>query len=115
MRIEPAASVVGHVVVPGDKSISHRSVVIGALGEGETSVHGFGRSGDTQGTVDAARALGVEVEDVADDELVVHGVGLRGLGQPTPSIAPTPERSCAFWPASSRGRWASSRSPVTNR
>ena len=90
MRIEPAASVVGHVVVPGDKSISHRSVVIGALGEGETSVHGFGRSGDTQGTVDAARALGVEVEDVADDELVVHGVGLRGLGQPMDPHAQRP-------------------------
>ena len=70
---------VGHVVVPGDKSISHRSVLVGALGEGETRVGGFGRSGDTQATVDAARALGVEVDDVADDELVVHGVGLRGL------------------------------------
>jgi 3-phosphoshikimate 1-carboxyvinyltransferase len=65
--------------VPGDKSISHRSVLIGALGEGELRVHGFGRAGDTQSTVDGVRALGVEVEDVADDELVVHGVGLRGL------------------------------------
>jgi 3-phosphoshikimate 1-carboxyvinyltransferase len=81
LRVEPAASLVGHVVVPGDKSISHRAVLIGALGDGETGVHGFGRSGDTQATVDAVRALGVEVEDVADDELVVHGVGLRGLGQ----------------------------------
>jgi 3-phosphoshikimate 1-carboxyvinyltransferase len=79
MRIEPAASLVGHVVVPGDKSISHRAVLIGALGEAETRVHGFGRAGDTQATVDVVRALGVEVEDVADDELVVHGVGLRGL------------------------------------
>ena len=79
MRVEPAVSLVGHVVVPGDKSISHRAVLIGALGEGETRVHGFGRSGDTQATVDAMRALGVEIEDVADDELVVHGAGLRGL------------------------------------
>jgi 3-phosphoshikimate 1-carboxyvinyltransferase len=79
LRIEPAASLVGHVIVPGDKSISHRAVLFGALGEGETRVRGFGRSGDTQATVDAVRALGVEVEDVADDELVVHGVGLRGL------------------------------------
>ena len=81
MRVEPAAAVVGHVVVPGDKSISHRAVLIGALGEGETLVHGFGRSGDTQATVDAVRGLGVEVEDVADDELIVRGQGLRGLGQ----------------------------------
>jgi 3-phosphoshikimate 1-carboxyvinyltransferase len=79
MRIEPAAAVVGHVAVPGDKSISHRAVLIGALGEGETRVRGFGRSRDTQATVDAARALGVAVEDVTDDELVVHGAGLRGL------------------------------------
>jgi len=79
LRVEPAASLVGHVAVPGDKSISHRAVLIGALGEGETSVRGFGRSGDTQATVDAVRVLGAEVDDVADDELVVHGVGLRGL------------------------------------
>ena len=74
MRVEPAASLVGHVVVPGDKSISHRAILIGALCEGETAVHGFGRSGDTQATVDAMRSLGVTVEDVADDELVVRGV-----------------------------------------
>ncbi len=79
MRVEPAAALVGHVGVPGDKSISHRAVLLGALGEGETRVRGFGRSGDTQATVEAVRALGVEVEDVAADELVVHGVGLRGL------------------------------------
>jgi 3-phosphoshikimate 1-carboxyvinyltransferase len=79
MRVEPAAAIVGHLVVPGDKSISHRAVLIGALGEGETRVRGFGRSGDTQATVDAVKALGVEVEDVADDELVVRGAGLRGL------------------------------------
>src|SRR5579884_1218113 len=79
MRVEPAAALVGHVVVPGDKSISHRAVLIGTLGEGETRIRGFGRSSDTQATVDAARTLGVEVDDLAEDELVVHGVGLRGL------------------------------------
>jgi 3-phosphoshikimate 1-carboxyvinyltransferase len=87
VRVEPAAALVGHVVVPGDKSISHRAVLIGALAEGETHVGGFGRSGDTQATVDAVRALGVEVEDVADDDLVVQGVGLRGLGQSTVDCA----------------------------
>ena len=65
--------------MPGDKSISHRAVLIGALCEGETHVRGFGRSGDTESTIDAVRALGVEVDEPADDELVVHGVGLRGL------------------------------------
>jgi 3-phosphoshikimate 1-carboxyvinyltransferase len=79
LRIEPAAALVGHVGVPGDKSISHRAVLIGALAEGETRVEGFGRSEDTWATVEAVRSLGVEVEEVAEDELVVHGVGLRGL------------------------------------
>ncbi len=79
MKVEPAVQLVGHVAVPGDKSISHRSVLIGALADGETHVHRFGRSGDTQSTIDAARALGANVEDVAEDELIVRGVGLRGL------------------------------------
>jgi 3-phosphoshikimate 1-carboxyvinyltransferase len=82
MRVEPAGAVVGHLAVPGDKSISHRAVLIGALCEGETNVRGFGRSGDTESTVGAVRALGAEVEDLSDDELVVRGVGLRGLRPP---------------------------------
>ncbi len=79
MRVEPAVAVVGHVAVPGDKSISHRAVLIGSIAEGETRVTGFGRSGDTQATVDGMRALGVEIEWLGEEELVVHGVGLRGL------------------------------------
>jgi 3-phosphoshikimate 1-carboxyvinyltransferase len=79
MRVEPAVALVGHVAVPGDKSISHRAVLLGALAEGETRVRGFGRGGDTESTIAAVRALGVEVEEVSEDELVVHGAGLRGL------------------------------------
>jgi 3-phosphoshikimate 1-carboxyvinyltransferase len=82
VKIDPAVSVVGHVGVPGDKSISHRAVMFGALGEGETHVHGFGRGGDTMATVHAMRALGAGVDDVSEDELVVHGVGVRGLRAP---------------------------------
>jgi 3-phosphoshikimate 1-carboxyvinyltransferase len=72
MKVEPAGALVGHIAVPGDKSISHRAVLIGALCEGETHVRGFGRSGDTQSTIDAVRTLGVHVDDVAEDELTVH-------------------------------------------
>jgi len=82
VRVEPAVSVVGHAGVPGDKSISHRAVMLGALGEGETVVRGFGRGGDTEATVHAMRALGAGVDDVSADELLVHGVGLRGLSPP---------------------------------
>ena len=77
MRIEPAAAIVGHVAVPGDKSISHRAVLLGAIAEGETHVRGFGRAGDTEASVDAVRALGIEVDDLADDELIVRGGALR--------------------------------------
>ena len=79
MKLEPAAHLTGHVAVPGDKSISHRAVLLGAIGDGETRVRGFGRSADTEATVAAARALGVSVDEVAHDELLVHGAGLRGL------------------------------------
>jgi 3-phosphoshikimate 1-carboxyvinyltransferase len=79
VKIDPAVAVVGHVAVPGDKSISHRSVMFGGIGEGDTHVQGFGRSEDTMATVQAMRALGVEVEELGEDELLVHGVGLRGL------------------------------------
>ena len=82
MKVEPAGSLLGHMAVPGDKSISHRAVLVGALAEGDTRVSGFGRSGDTQATVDAVRALGVEVEDVSPDELIVRDGGLRGLRAP---------------------------------
>ena len=86
MRVEPAGAIVGHIAVPGDKSISHRAVLIGALSEGQTRVHGFGRSDDTEATVRAMRALAVEIDEAASDELVVHGVGLRGLRSPEEAI-----------------------------
>jgi 3-phosphoshikimate 1-carboxyvinyltransferase len=86
MKVEPAGAIVGHIAVPGDKSISHRAVLIGSLTDGETRVHGVGRSGDTEATVHAMRQLGVEIEDVSSDDLVVHGVGLRGLRAPDEPI-----------------------------
>jgi 3-phosphoshikimate 1-carboxyvinyltransferase len=85
-RVEPAGALVGHIGVPGDKSISHRAVLIGALGEGETRVRGFGASADTASTVAAVRALGVQVDDAGDGDLVVHGVGVRGLEAPSEPI-----------------------------
>lgn len=81
MRIEPAGNVQGGVAVPGDKSISHRAVLVGAIAEGETAVTGFGRSADTESTVAAVRALGVEVEEDGD-ALRIEGMGLRGLQAP---------------------------------
>ena len=79
MRIEPTPAIVGHLAVPGDKSISHRAVLLGALSEGETRVDGFGRSADTEATIGAVRALGVRVYEASPTTLRVFGVGLRGL------------------------------------
>jgi 3-phosphoshikimate 1-carboxyvinyltransferase len=80
MKIEPAAAVVGHVAVPGDKSISHRAALLGLAGEGETRIGGFGGSADTEATLAAARALGATVYEHGD-AVRVFGVGLRGLAE----------------------------------
>ena len=57
-------------------------LLVGALAEGETLVRGFGRSGDTESTLAAVRALGVRVDEQDVDTLRVHGAGLRGLRAP---------------------------------
>ena len=81
MRVDPAGSVQGGIAVPGDKSISHRAVLLGAIADGETVIEGFGRSADTESTVTAVRALGVEGGE-GGDVVRVSGVGLRGLREP---------------------------------
>jgi 3-phosphoshikimate 1-carboxyvinyltransferase len=82
VRIEPVAVIDGHLAVPGDKSISHRAVLISAICEGETRISGFGRSADTESTIAAMRALGAEVTEEEVDIVVVRGVGLGGLRSP---------------------------------
>jgi 3-phosphoshikimate 1-carboxyvinyltransferase len=84
--VAPASSVVGHIAVPGDKSISHRAVLVAALADGETRITGFGRSADTEATVGAVRALGVDIVEEDADVLLVRGMGLRGLQPPAGPI-----------------------------
>jgi 3-phosphoshikimate 1-carboxyvinyltransferase len=86
IKVEPARAVVGHIAVPGDKSISHRAVLLGAIAEGETTVAGFGRSADTEATLTAVRALGAEVAEEEIDHVRVVGRGLRGLRAPEEAI-----------------------------
>lgn len=86
MRIEPAVAIAGAIAVPGDKSVSHRSVLVGAVADGETRVRGFGRSADTEASIRAVRALGVEVVEDDVDALTIRGVGLRGLEAPPAPI-----------------------------
>jgi 3-phosphoshikimate 1-carboxyvinyltransferase len=86
VRIEPVPALVAHVAVPGDKSISHRAVLIGAVCEEETVITGFGRSADTEATIAAVGALGVEVVEEDIDVLRVRGVGLGALRSPDAPI-----------------------------
>ena len=81
-RFRPAGAISGELAVPGDKSISHRAVMVASLCDGPVTVHGFGASADTLATVATMGALGVEIERPEDDVLHVHGVGLRGLRAP---------------------------------
>lgn len=71
----------GTIAVPGDKSISHRAVMFGALAEGVTTIHGFLESEDCLNTMRNFKRMGVTFEE-KKDTLVVHGVGLNGLKKP---------------------------------
>ncbi len=82
LLVEPVPRLVGHLAVPGDKSISHRAVLIGAICDGETRISGFGRSADTEATIAAVRALGVEVYEHGEETLRVFGRGMTGLSSP---------------------------------
>jgi 3-phosphoshikimate 1-carboxyvinyltransferase len=72
----------GTVTVPGDKSISHRAVMLGALSNGTTHITGFLMGEDCLSTIACFRQMGVEIE-ITDTEVVVHGVGLHGLQAPS--------------------------------
>ena len=72
----------GVVRVPGDKSISHRSLIIGGLAVGETTVEGLLEGDDVLRTASAMRALGVHVERDGDNIWRVHGLGVGGLNEP---------------------------------
>jgi 3-phosphoshikimate 1-carboxyvinyltransferase len=82
MKVAPAGALIGELTVPGDKSISHRAVMVGSLCDERVTVTGFGASADTLATVEAFRAMGVPIERRGDDGLVIEGVGMRGLRQP---------------------------------
>ncbi|PLX99729.1 MAG: 3-phosphoshikimate 1-carboxyvinyltransferase [Desulfuromonas sp.] len=77
--LQPAVKLAGEIQVPGDKSISHRAIMFSSLAEGTSRVSGLLRGEDCMSTLKAFQQLGVEVEDRAADELIIHGRGLQGL------------------------------------
>jgi len=80
--VNPGGSLQGRVRVPGDKSISHRAVMLGSLAEGTTQVTGFLEGEDSLATLRAFRAMGVEIEGPQEGRVTIHGVGMHGLKQP---------------------------------
>lgn len=82
MKISPTSSLKGTINIPGDKSISHRSIMFGAISDGLTEVHHFLRGADCLSTIECFRALGVEIEQI-QDVIYIHGKGLHGLKEPS--------------------------------
>ena len=81
IRVQPRGSLGGTVSVPGDKSLSHRAIIFGALANGTSRVRNWLPAGDTLATLDCVRALGVTVEQ-HEQIVTVHGRGLHGLRAP---------------------------------
>jgi 3-phosphoshikimate 1-carboxyvinyltransferase len=81
-RVKPGGSVSGTLTVPGDKSISHRALMLGALAEGDTHISGFLAGEDCLATAGALQGLGVHIERPQDTQVLVHGVGAHGLAAP---------------------------------
>jgi 3-phosphoshikimate 1-carboxyvinyltransferase len=80
--IKSGRALTGHCSVAGDKSISHRAVLFGAIADGVSHVRGFLDGGDCRATIQVMRGLGVQVEEISPTELRVYGRGLRGLQEP---------------------------------
>lgn len=84
-QIVPSKGLRGTITIPGDKSISHRAVMLGSLAEGDTEITGFLYGDDCLNTVAAFRSMGIEI-DVDDEKIIVHGKGLYGLSAPIQEI-----------------------------
>ncbi len=82
VRVSPAASIKGEITVPGDKSISHRAVMLGSIADGVTEVEGFLEGEDNLSTIGAFRAMGVEIERPGASMVRIFGRGMRGLAEP---------------------------------
>lgn len=82
MKLSPAKSIRGSVAVPGDKSISHRSVMLGSIARGTTEIHGFLEGADCLSTISCFRHMGVDIEN-KNGVVTVHGKGLHGLSAPS--------------------------------
>ncbi|MCW8919263.1 MAG: 3-phosphoshikimate 1-carboxyvinyltransferase [Gammaproteobacteria bacterium] len=84
--VQPDGKLTGTLRVPGDKSISHRSIMLGSLAEGVTEVSGFLEGEDSLATLQAFRDMGVRIEGPIGGRVTIHGVGLHGLKPPAKAL-----------------------------
>ncbi len=84
--VQPGGVLEGRLRVPGDKSISHRCIILGSLAKGQTSVSGFLEGEDSLNTLKAFRQMGVQIEQRGSGELLINGKGLYGLAEPAGPI-----------------------------
>ncbi|MFI4962668.1 MAG: 3-phosphoshikimate 1-carboxyvinyltransferase, partial [Legionellales bacterium] len=82
----PVGSIAGSISVPGDKSISHRSLILGAIAKGTTRVSGFLDGADCLATLKALKSMGLVIEGPDKQSVVIHGAGRQGLRKPDSSI-----------------------------
>jgi 3-phosphoshikimate 1-carboxyvinyltransferase len=85
LAVRKVKSISGEIAVPGDKSISHRAVMLGSIAQGTTSVHGLLHGEDNIATINAFREMGVEIKDDGETVLI-KGKGLHGLAEPSDVI-----------------------------
>ncbi|MEW8065780.1 MAG: 3-phosphoshikimate 1-carboxyvinyltransferase [Candidatus Thiodiazotropha endolucinida] len=81
-RIQPGGKLIGSLRVPGDKSISHRSIMLGSLADGVTEVTGFLEGEDSLATLNAFRQMGVAIDGPTQGRVTIRGVGMHGLQAP---------------------------------
>lgn len=84
--VQNGGALKGHIRVPGDKSISHRSIMFAAIAEGSSHISGFLEGEDSLNTLRAFRAMGVDIEGPDNGKVVVHGVGMQGLKKPPQAL-----------------------------
>jgi 3-phosphoshikimate 1-carboxyvinyltransferase len=85
-RVRPTPRLAGSADVPGDKSVSHRAALLGALAEGTTEIHGYLEAEDCLRTITAVQALGAEVTRKGPGQYRIEGCGRHGLREPNDVI-----------------------------
>ncbi len=81
-KAQPGGTLKGAIRVPGDKSISHRSIMLGSLADGVSTIEGFLEGEDALATLQAFRDMGVNIEGPTQGKVTIHGVGIHGLKSP---------------------------------